>query len=195
MDYSLLFFLNSFFLGVGLAMDAFSVSIVNGINNTGITYKKALGMAGIFAVFQAIMPITGWFFVNTLINYFTVLTKTVPWISLILLCFIGIKMIIDGCRNKTGAEIKASELSFPALLIQGLATSLDALSVGLTLAGYNAVSAVTSSVIIGTVTFLICFAGVLIGKKAGNKLIGNSSVFGGCILIAIGIEIFIKGII
>ena len=193
MDWDLLFFFNSILLGAGLAMDAFSVSLANGLNEPKMRKRKALLIAGTFAVFQGAMPMIGWVCVHTVIEHFRAFEKFVPWIALFLLLVVGGKMIFDGKRNK-GGESEAVKVGLSALLVQGVATSIDALSVGFTIAEYEAPMALVSSLIIAAVTFLICFAGVLIGKKVGTKFSGKASIFGGVILILIGIEIFITGI-
>ena len=109
----------------------------------------------------------------------------------LLLAKIGIKMIVEGVREEKG---EAEPLHGGALMIQGIATSIDALSVGFTIAEYNFASALTESLIIGIVTFGICAAGIRLGKTIGIRLAGKASVFGGIILILIGLEIFITGI-
>lgn len=181
-------------LGVGLAMDAFSVSLANGLNEPGMRRKKMMGIAGVFAFFQALMPLIGWFCVHTLVKYFRVFEGWIPWIALILLLFIGGKMLYEGIKNEEDEEC-AQRLGMITLLIQGIATSIDALSVGFTIADYDFVRAVICACIIAVVTFIICMAGVIIGKKVGTKLAGKANVLGGVILIFIGLEIFITGII
>lgn len=181
-------------LGVGLAMDAFSVSLANGLNEPGMRRKKMMGIAGVFTFFQALMPLIGWFCVHTLVKYFRVFEGGIPWIALILLLFIGGKMLYEGIKNEEDEEC-AQRLGMITLLIQGIATSIDALSVGFTIADYDFVRAVICACIIAVVTFIICMAGVIIGKKVGTKLAGKANVLGGVILIFIGLEIFITGII
>ncbi len=187
-----LFFTRNAVLGLGLAMDAFSVSLTNGLCEPKIKYKKVSIIAGIFALFQFLMPMIGWICVHTVLQYFQVFEKAIPFIALSLLLFIGIKMIIDGVKPKT--EEKCG-IGITALLLQGVATSVDALSVGFTIATYTFFHALVACLIIGAVTFSVCFAGVLIGKKFGTKISGKASVFGGIILIIIGIEIFLTGIL
>lgn len=184
--------INSLLLGVALAMDAFSVSLANGLNEPNMKTKRAIGISSIFAGFQAIMPFIGWACVTTIVTLFSSLTRFIPWIALCLLLFIGIKMIIDGVRND---EEHSLALTIGALLIQGIATSIDALSVGFTIADYNIYEALLAVLIIGLVTFFICFVGVKIGQKFGTKMSGKATILGGIILIIIGIEIFITGII
>lgn len=190
MEWDVLFFFNSALLGIGLAMDAFSVSLANGLNEPTMKKEKMCGIAGVFAVFQAIMPMAGWICVHTLLQYFEMFEKCIPWIAFILLLFIGGKMLRDGTKNK-GDEIEKSAIGVGGLLIQGVATSIDALSVGFTIAEYGLLMAIVCALIIALVTFLICSAGLIIGKKFGTKLAGKASILGGAILIAIGLEIFI----
>ena len=193
MDWSITFFVKSILLGVGLAMDAFSVSMANGLNETKMKKGKMFGMAGVFAFFQALMPMIGWICVHTIVTKFQAFEKFIPWIALILLAFIGGKMLVDGIKNKDSDEEKPG-VGISALLVQGVATSIDALSVGFTIAEYNLTMAVVAALIIAVVTFIICMAGIEIGKKFGTKLSNKAQIFGGVILIAIGLEIFITGI-
>lgn len=185
---------NSIFLGVGLAMDAFSVSVANGLNEPNMKKTKSLSIAGVFAFFQALMPLIGWFFVHTVIRYFKIFEKFIPWIALILLGYIGIKMIVSAVKNKDEEE-SVGVLTAKVLFIQGIATSIDALSAGFTIAEYGLLSAVLCALIIALVTFLICIVGLIIGKKVGNKFSTRAQIFGGIILIGIGLEIFISNMI
>ena len=193
MNLSFTFFFNSILLGIGLAMDAFSVSLANGLNEPCMKKSRMTTVSGIFALFQFAMPLIGWVCVSTIAQYFAAFEKLIPWIALGLLGFIGGKMLVEGLHNKECQEENpAAGLS--ALLVQGIATSIDALSVGFTIADYNFAQAVLACVLIGVVTFFICFAGIAIGKKAGTKLAGKAGIFGGVILIAIGLEIFISSL-
>ncbi|MDE6318450.1 MAG: manganese efflux pump MntP family protein [Lachnospiraceae bacterium] len=193
MEWNLLFFMNSALLGVGLAMDAFSVSLANGLNEPGMGSKKMCGIAGVFAFFQAAMPMIGWICVHTLVQYFTAFSRWIPWIALILLLFIGGKMLADGIKGDN-AETEKQGVGIVALLIQGIATSIDALSVGFTIAEYGFVMAVVCALIISVVTFVICMAGLVIGKGFGTKFANKASILGGTILSIIGIEIFVTGV-
>ncbi len=187
-----MFFFNSIFLGVGLAMDAFSVSLANGLHEPFMKKRRMSLVAGIFAAFQILMPLLGWFCVSTIADIFSAFQKFIPWIALVLLSYIGGKMLYDGIKGEEEEESSAVGLS--ALLMQGVATSIDALSVGFTIADYSAAEALLACLLIGAVTFLICFAGIEIGKRAGTALAGKAGIFGGAILILIGLEIFITGI-
>ena len=188
------FLINSILLGVGLSMDAFSVSLANGLNEPDMGRGKMSCIAGIFAFFQALMPMLGWLCVHTIAQHFAAFEKLIPWIALILLGYIGGKMLVESIRG--GDEEEASSgVNFSALLVQGIATSIDALSVGFAIAHYNVESALIAAFIIAAVTFVICMAGVSIGKKAGTHLAGKAGILGGAILIFIGLEIFISNLL
>ena len=188
LDFS--FFFTAAMLGIGLAMDAFSVSLANGLNEPTMRRGRMCGVAGIFALFQFAMPMIGWFCVSTIASLFCNFQKFIPWIALALLGFIGGKMLYEGIRGGEGEEEKGA-VGFGALIVQGVATSIDALSVGFTISDYNILEALLSCLLIGALTFFICFAGIYIGKQAGTKLAGKAGIFGGAILIFIGLEIFI----
>ena len=195
MDWNFVFFANSVLLGVGLAMDAFSVSLANGLHEPRMKKGRMCLMAGVFSGFQLLMPILGWFCVHTFVHYFTAFEKFIPWIALVLLCYIGGKMLVEGIKCGDCEECEGAVEGFTGLIVQGIATSIDALSVGFTIADYNFAMAFICCLIIGIVTFFICFAGIALGKQFGTKLSGKASVFGGIILIIIGLEIFITGVI
>ena len=189
MNFDFTFFLTSVLLGFGLSMDAFSVSLANGLADPKMKLGKMLGIAGVFSFFQFAMPLIGWVCVSTVAKIFGIFEQFIPWIALLLLGYIGTKMLIDGIKNKE--EDEAPAFSFCALLVQGIATSIDALSVGFTISDYNAIEALVSCFIIGALTFGICLGGIAIGRKAGTKLASKAGIFGGVILIIIGLEIFI----
>ena len=193
MQLGFIFFFNNILLGVGLAMDAFSVSLANGLNEPCMKTRKMTGVAGVFALFQAVMPMLGWVCVHTVVQYFSAFEKLIPWIALLLLCYIGGKMLWDSLKNPCECE-ECPGVGLKALMVQGVATSIDALSVGFTIAEYNVWEALLAVALIGGVTFFICFAGLFIGKKAGTKLAGKAGILGGVILIIIGIEIFVTGL-
>ena len=191
--FDLTFFVNSILLGIGLAMDAFSVSLANGLNEPKMKGGRVCGIAGIFSLFQFAMPMIGWICVSTVAQYFAIFEKCIPWIALILLGFIGGKMLIEGIKGGDEEEEKPA-VGLKGLIVQGIATSIDALSVGFTISGHNFIQALVACLLIGVVTFFICFAGILIGKKAGTKLAGKAGILGGIILILIGIEIFVTNV-
>ena len=194
-------------LGAGLAMDAFSMSLADGLHEPTMHKRRICVLAGVFALFQFAMPMIGWFCVHTAATYFNAIQPFIPYVALALLLFIGGKMLWEGVRPCKCEEVETSEgetvtvcecpvthLGFGALIVQGIATSIDALSVGFTLADYNAIQALVACLVIGVLTFGICAVGVVIGKKFGTKLERKASVFGGAILILIGIKILLEGI-
>lgn len=185
------FFFSSLSLGVGLAMDAFSVSLANGLNAPRMRTRKMCLIAGIFGIFQGVMPLLGWICFHFLVQYFGFMEKLIPWVALGLLGFIGGKMLYDGIASKE-EESCGCGLGLGALLVQGIATSIDAFSVGSTISDYDLLAAILAAVMIALVTFVICLAGIFIGKKSGTKLAGKACIFGGVILIVIGLGIFIK---
>ena len=194
MKFDFLFFANSILFGIGLAMDAFSVSLANGLNEPKMSIRKMNIIAGTFGIFQTLMPLIGWLCVHTIVNIFTSFQKFIPWIALLLLLYIGGKMLSDGIKNRDG-KVEAPAVGIGALMVQAVATSIDALSVGFTITDYDFPMALVASLIIGLVTYGICLAGLKIGKTAGTRLAGKASILGGIILIIIGIEIFLKGIL
>ena len=189
MKLNFMFFFNSILLGVGLAMDAFSVSLANGLNEPKMGLGKMTAIAGVFGIFQGLMPLIGWVCIHTVVQFFRTFETLIPWIALGMLSYIGAKMVLDGlhCDDPEGG---CCRLTLSALLLQGVATSIDALSVGFTIADYDLLAAVLAAVMIACVTFVICMAGIFIGKKVGTKLAGKANIFGGVILILTGIEIF-----
>lgn len=231
---NLLFILNSIALGVGLAMDAFSVSIANGLNEPHMSRRRMCGIAGTYASYQFAMPMIGWFCVHTIAEQFQAFQKFIPWIALILLAWIGGNMLAEGIKKRTRGDREEQDvrkdlgscptnspsssdqngkksrsnteeaaleyageghLKFGTLMVQGLATSIDALSVGFTIANYGTAMAFTASILIAAVTFCICMSGLIFGKKFGTRLSDKASILGGLILIGIGLEIFLTGIL
>ena len=150
-------------------------------------------VAGVFGIFQGLMPLIGWICIHTICQYFKAFEAFIPWIALILLGVIGGKMFLEGIKNQE-SETEKSGLGFGALIVQGIATSIDALSVGCTISEYGFFMAFVCALIIALVTFGICFSGLIIGKKFGTKIAGKASIFGGAILIFIGLEIFITSV-
>ena len=178
-------------LGFGLAMDAFSVSLANGLHEPKMKMPRVLLIAGTFAIFQGVMPLLGWIAVHTVLEYFSVLGLFIPWIAFGLLAFIGTKMIIEGVKGECECGECEDRLTFGLLMVQGIATSIDALSVGFAIAENSFVEALISVLIIAVLTLFICIAGIFIGKVFGQKFAGKASIFGRAILVAIGLEILI----
>ncbi len=195
MSWNILFFVNSVLFGVGLAMDAFSVSMANGLHDPDMSSGRTCTIAGVFGLFQILMPLIGWFCVHFIAEHFASFQRFIPWIALFLLLYIGGKMLLEGLVSERDVSSPAPVLGWGTLILQAVATSIDALSVGFTIAEYPLAMALVEAVIIGVVTFGLCVPGVWIGKRFGTRLAGKASVFGGVILIAIGLEIFLKGIL
>ena len=196
MQWSFVFFFNSILLGIGLAMDAFSVSVANGLNEPNMGIGRMNLIAGTFSLFQFAMPMIGWFCVHKIVELFTSFEKLIPWIALALLTYIGGEMLIKGMRHRDDLpENEKTDLGIGKLAVQGIATSIDALSVGFTIEEYPANMALVAALIIGVITHIICIGGIEIGRKFGAKLSSKATILGGIILMAIGLEIFIKGIL
>ncbi len=195
MEWSFVFFFNSLLLGVGLAMDAFSVSLANGLKDPAMKLPRVSLIAGVFAFFQALMPLLGWVCVHTVLEKFQSFERWIPIIAFCLLAFLGGKMLVEGIRQGNEEVTAAPRLTLLSLLMQGIATSIDALSVGFTIATYDLPMALVAALLIALVTFLICFFGVLIGKSVGTRLAGKATIFGGAILILIGAEILLTGLL
>lgn len=187
-----MFILTSIFLGIALAMDAFSVSVVNGLNEPNMKTSKKIIIPLVFGLFQLLMPLIGYICVHTLAEKFEAFANATPYIAFGLLLIIGIKMIIDGCLKKDDDSEIITSLKM--LILQGIATSIDALSIGFAIESYSIFEAIISCIIIGVLTFGICILGVYIGKVIGNKLNNKANILGGCILITIGIIILVRGI-
>ncbi len=181
-------------IAVGLAMDAFAVSVTNGAITRRVTPRFALKIAFCFGLFQSAMPTVGWFIGKAGEAF---IRSVDHWIALILLSYIGIGMIAE-CRKKKGNKICAYQKDIPpkTLLTLSVATSIDALAAGVILP--SAVGASTarlmavSVLLIGLITLVICYAGVFIGKKFGTVCSGRAEMAGGIVLIAIGLRIFIE---
>lgn len=194
--FNLAFFITNALTGTSLAMDAFSASLANGLHEPKMKARRMCLMAGIFSLFQFAMPMIGWVCVHSLASHFKVFADLVPWIALALLSYIGGKMLYDGIKNRDcDCEECMPEVSFKTLIVQGVATSIDALSVGFTICQYGLIQALVACLLIGLVTFIICYAGIIIGKGAGTALAGKAGILGGVILIIIGIKIFVEGVI
>ena len=188
-------FLELFLLAIGLAMDAFAVSIGNGLSMKKQNPKAALAIAFSFGLFQALMPTLGYFLGSA---FEDIIRQFDHFIALIFLGFIGGKMIFDGIKeliaDKKGEteEIQEFHLSFGKLLIQAIATSIDALIVGVSFAALPDVNIWTAVLLIGAVTFAISLTGVFSGKKFGQLLGSKAEIFGGIILVGIGLKVFIE---
>jgi len=193
MELNAAFWVNSILLGIGLAMDAFSVSAADAVNEPDMTKSRSCLIAGTFAGFQFAMPMIGWVCVHTVSSYFTAFQKAVPWIAVILLGYLGIRMILEG-QKREEKEDDDHRLAAGGLLVQGVATSLDALSVGFAIEEYTPWGAFLCAVVIAAVTFILCLGGVAAGKKLGVIVKSRAHILGGCILLFIGIRILVSGL-
>ncbi len=192
MEWSFVFFLNSVLLGVGLAMDAFSVSMANGLHDPKMNKGTMCKIAGTFGIFQAAMPMIGWVCVHTIVELFASFETLIPWIALALLGYIGGKMLLDGIRGEEAEE--AAELGAGALFMQGVATSIDALSVGFTISEYGWLMALAPPSSLRWSPSSSAWRACASAKSSAHELSGKASVLGGVILIGIGLEIFITGV-
>ena len=191
-------------IGVGLAMDAFAVSISNGMTVKNIRIKHAVKIGLFFGIFQAVMPAIGW---GVGMSFSKYVEDYAHYIAFILLAIVGGKMIFesikerkshkDGCGNDIRQKDAKESLNFRVLFILGVATSIDALLIGVSFAtqSMQILPMLVSVCIIGIVTFVISFAGVLIGRKYGCVFENSAEIVGGVILILIGLKILIEGII
>ena len=187
MNWSLMFFVNSILFGIGLAMDAFSVSLADGLREPQMKRGRLLTIAGLFGGFQGLMPLIGWFLVHTVVRFFEGFLNVTPWIALVLLLFIGGNMLREGIRGGDLEDVNV--LSAGTLLLQAVATSIDALSVGFSIVRYSALQALVCALIIAVITFGLCVIGLRVGRRAADRLQGKAQVLGGVILILLGIEI------
>ncbi|MBR2589403.1 MAG: manganese efflux pump [Clostridia bacterium] len=187
------FMLQSMLLGAGLAMDAFSVSVANGLSEAHMKKSKLFATAGTFAFFQCLMPLIGWLCVRKVAQTFTAFKSFIPYIALVLLLYIGGKMIVEYRKGKKEDRSENKSIGVKELLIQGVATSIDALSVGFTIEGYAFSQALACASIIAAITFVLCCIGLVLGKRF-SAAFAKAELIGGMILIFIGLEIFIKGV-
>jgi putative Mn2+ efflux pump MntP len=182
-------------IALGLSMDAFAVSITSGATVKKVTPRFALKTALSFGIFQGIMPVIGWIIGKAGENF---INSVDHWVALIILCYLGIKMIIESReKNRCATAVqKKDDLSFKTLLTLSVATSIDALATGIILpsaVGASTMSLMLVSVgVIGAITFLVCMIGIYLGKNFGRLCSPIAEILGGAVLIAIGIKIFIE---
>lgn len=205
-------------IAVGLSMDAFAVGMTNGMTDSKMKLGKVLLIALFYGVFQFFMPLIGYYASSVLSE---LIAKIAPWLSFILLAFIGGKMIFDGVREvmenrkkrqvqeeagPEGAEAKAegeaagAPLRIGTLALQALATSIDALAVGVTFlaadtAGSLCLNIWLDCLIIGCITFSLSVIAVYLGKAVGNRLADKAEIAGGAVLVIIGVKILLEGIL
>ena len=183
------FIVRSLFLGIGLAMDATCVAMTNGLKYPKLKIRHALLISFMFGFFQALMPLIGYLLG---VSFSEFLTKFTPIIALVLLTIIGGKMLLEGFEKKEKDE-EVKQFNFPMLLVQAIATAIDALSVGIIMIDYKFNELIIALILIAVVTFVLSFIAVFLGKKFGVLLNNKAEILGGVILIVIGLEIFISG--
>ncbi len=174
-------------IGIGLSMDAFAVSITNGLCCTDLKRSKMLWLAVCFGAFQGLMPTAGFFLGKAFERYITVIDH---WIALVLLGYIGGKMLFDALTERE--EENTYALTAKLLLMQGIATSIDALAVGVSFAALPDIRIIPTALLIMSITFMLSLVGVTFGTKVGQKLGSRAQIVGGLILIGIGVKIFIE---
>lgn len=173
-------------IGVGLAMDAFAVSICKGLSMKKLSRKKAMVIALYFGIFQALMPVLGYFLGSAFSSF---VHSVDHWIAFILLTIIGGKMIKDSTEDET--KNRDDKIDVKTMLVLAVATSIDALAVGVTFAFFK-VNLLLSISIIGVITFVLSFMGVIIGNKFGDKFQHKAELAGGIVLVIIGLKILLE---
>jgi len=173
-------------IAIGLAMDAFAVSICKGLSMFKMSWKKAIIVGAYFGIFQGLMPVIGYFLGST---FESVVTKIDHWIAFGLLTFIGINMLKDAFGNET--ENCNDKVDFKTMAVLAIATSIDALAIGITFA-FLKVNIALASILIAIITFSVCIIGVKIGNKFGDKYEKKAQVAGGLLLIFMGIKILLE---
>ena len=174
------------FLGIGLAMDAFSVSLCKGLAMKKIKWKNAIIIALYFGIFQGVMPIIGYFLGTTFMDF---VDKIDHWIAFVLLSIIGLNMIRESKENKS--NLANDSVDFKTMVFYAIATSIDALAVGVTFAFFK-VNVILAGTVIGIITLVLSLIGVLIGTKFGNKFQNKAQIAGGIILIVLGLKILLE---
>ena len=177
------------FIAVSLSMDAFAVSVCKGLNMKKINYKHAVIIGGFFGVFQAVMPLIGWAVGK---QFADLVTSVSHWIAFGLLVFIGGKMLIEAIKGGDDEEVPDG-LDYKELFVLAVATSIDALAVGVVFAFEN-VKIVPSVLLIGVVTFVLSVIGVAVGNRFGAKYNKRAEIAGGVILILLGTKILLEGL-
>ena len=179
-----------FLVAIGLSMDAFAAALSKGLCVQKVTFKEAGKIGLFFGMFQGVMPVIGWFLGKQFAVYIEAFDH---WIALILLAFIGGKMLYDAFTAQSEEEDCTLRISVKELVVLSVATSIDALAVGVTLAFlHTTISIFSAAGIIGCTTLILSVAGVYIGKGFGMKYKKRAEIMGGVVLIAIGMKIFVE---
>ena len=175
-------------IAVGLSMDAFAVSVCKGLGMRRLNVRVALVLALLFGVFQAGMPVIGWLLGS---QFLWLIEPVDHWIAFVLLGFIGGKMILDAVRGEEEESGVVDRVAWGEFLMLAVATSIDALAVGISLAALN-VEIVPSVLIIGVVTFVLSLVGVLVGHLFGSRFERPAQIVGGVVLVLIGVKVLLE---
>ncbi len=186
------FIISSILFGLGLAVDAFLISLAGGVNEPNAKRGKILASALVFALFQLAAPLIGRLCVRTVAERFLFFKECLSGIALAVLLFLGIKMLVEGLRQNNKDEEKPKS-GIGALLLRAAVSSVDALSMGFTIAEYSLWTAVAGAGIIAAITFIAYTAGFFIGRKFGTRLADKAMVIGGILFIVMALEVFIRG--
>ena len=177
-----------FIIAIGLSMDAFAVALCKGSKMRPFNFKYALLIAFLFGFAQAIMPLIGWFLGSQFESYIVAIDH---WIAFVLLCFLGGKMAFESFKKDNECQTCEEKFNFGELVLMAIATSIDALAVGITFA-FLRVDLISSVSLIGVTTLILCFIGTIIGCKFGGKLKSKAELAGGIILILMGVKILLE---
>lgn len=179
-------------LGIGLSMDAFAVAVCKGLSMRKINYRHSFIIALFFGGFQALMPFTGYYLGKTFEKYITSIDH---WIAFVLLVYIGGKMIYEAIRGEAEEETACADiLDIKELFMLAVATSIDALAIGITFSFFENTNILTNITVIGITTFIISFGGIFVGNKFGTKYKTRAEIAGGIILVLLGIKILLEGL-
>ena len=187
------FIISSILFGLGLAVDAFLISLAGGVNEPNAKRGKILASALVFAQFQLAAPLIGRLCVRTVAERFLFFKECLSGIALAVLLFLGIKMLVEGLRQSKSKDGEKPKSGIGALLLSAAVSSVDALSMGFTIAEYSLWTAVAGAGIIAAITFIAYTAGFFIGRKFGTRLADKAMVIGGILFIVMALEVFIRG--
>ncbi len=187
------FIISSILFGLGLAVDAFLISLAGGVNEPNAKRGKILASALVFALFQLAAPLIGRLCVRTVAERFLFFKECLSGIALAVLLFLGIKMLVEGLRQSKSKDEEKPKSGIGALLLRAAVSSVDALSMGFTIAEYSLWTAVAGAGIIAAITFIAYTAGFFIGRKFGTRLADKAMVIGGILFIVMALEVFIRG--
>ena len=188
----LMFIITVVLLGVGLSMDAFSTSVVNVVSFPESKGTKAVRCASMYMLFQFVFFMLGWAIIHAVATRFKILYYFMPWLALLFLLRSAWSLIVDGVISLDEDKVQDAELDFKEVTIQGIMSSLDALSMGFVTAYFSFKAALVAGIIVGAITFFISIYGFCAGEKLGVRVTGKTAIIGGLILAAIGIKIVVE---